>query len=65
MTQILAIESSCDETSASVCRDGIILSNIFASQKIHKIIGGVVPKLASRLNLEAILVELFLIVHLH
>lgn len=54
MTQILAIESSCDETSASVCRDGIILSNIIASQKIHEIYGGVVPELASRAHLEAI-----------
>jgi N6-L-threonylcarbamoyladenine synthase len=54
MTQILAIESSCDETAASVCRDGVILSNIIASQKIHEAYGGVVPELASRAHLEAI-----------
>jgi N6-L-threonylcarbamoyladenine synthase len=45
---ILAIESSCDDTSAAVIRDGYILSNIVASQDIHKLYGGVVPELASR-----------------
>lgn len=45
---ILAIESSCDDTSAAVIRDGYILSNIVASQDIHKSYGGVVPELASR-----------------
>ncbi|HEY8659181.1 MAG TPA: tRNA (adenosine(37)-N6)-threonylcarbamoyltransferase complex transferase subunit TsaD [Hanamia sp.] len=54
MITILAIESSCDETSASVCRDGIILSNIISSQKIHEKYGGVVPELASRAHLQAI-----------
>lgn len=54
MPQILAIESSCDETAAAVCRDGIILSNIIASQKIHEQYGGVVPELASRAHLQAI-----------
>jgi N6-L-threonylcarbamoyladenine synthase len=51
---ILAIESSCDETSASVCRDGKILSNIIASQSIHEQYGGVVPELASRAHMENI-----------
>lgn len=54
MSYILAIESSCDETAASVCNDGIILSNIIASQKIHEQYGGVVPELASRAHLQAI-----------
>lgn len=45
---ILAIESSCDETSASVVCDGKILSNIIATQEIHHKYGGVVPELASR-----------------
>jgi N6-L-threonylcarbamoyladenine synthase len=54
MTTILAIESSCDETAASVCRDKIILSNIISSQKIHEKYGGVVPELASRAHLQSI-----------
>lgn len=45
---ILAIESSCDDTSAAVMRDGILLSNVTASQAIHEAYGGVVPELASR-----------------
>lgn len=45
---ILAIESSCDETSASVIADGKILSNIIATQSVHQKYGGVVPELASR-----------------
>lgn len=45
---ILAIESSCDDTSAAVMRDGILLSNVTASQKVHELYGGVVPELASR-----------------
>jgi N6-L-threonylcarbamoyladenine synthase len=45
---LLAIESSCDETSASVLKDGKILSNIIANQKVHEQYGGVVPELASR-----------------
>lgn len=48
MPTILAIESSCDETSASVVSDGKIRSNIIATQDIHKQYGGVVPELASR-----------------
>jgi N6-L-threonylcarbamoyladenine synthase len=51
---ILAIESSCDETSASVCRNGKILSNIIASQSVHEQYGGVVPELASRAHMENI-----------
>lgn len=45
---ILAIESSCDDTSAAVIRDGILLSNVTASQGVHEEFGGVVPELASR-----------------
>lgn len=51
---ILAIESSCDETSASVCRDGVILSNVIATQAIHQKYGGVVPELASRAHIQNI-----------
>ena len=51
---ILAIESSCDETAASVCRDGIILSNSIATQSIHEKFGGVVPELASRAHMQNI-----------
>lgn len=47
-TIILGIESSCDDTSAAVLRDGILLSNVIASQKVHEEYGGVVPELASR-----------------
>src|ERR1044071_2090772 len=54
MITILAIESSCDETSAAVCRDGIILSNIIAGQKVHEQYGGVVPELASRAHMQNI-----------
>jgi len=45
---ILAIESSCDDTSAAVIRDGYVLSNLIANQDVHKAYGGVVPELASR-----------------
>ena len=48
MITILAIESSCDDTSASILRDGKILSNCVASQSVHKEYGGVVPEVASR-----------------
>lgn len=51
---ILAIESSCDETAASICKNGTILSNIIAGQTIHEKYGGVVPELASRAHLENI-----------
>lgn len=52
---ILAIESSCDETSAAVCRDGRILSNFIANQTVHEQYGGVVPELASRAHMQHIL----------
>ncbi|RZS90748.1 tRNA (adenosine(37)-N6)-threonylcarbamoyltransferase complex transferase subunit TsaD [Aquimarina brevivitae] len=45
---ILAIESSCDDTSAAVLCNDVVLSNVVASQKIHELYGGVVPELASR-----------------
>jgi N6-L-threonylcarbamoyladenine synthase len=51
---ILAIESSCDETAASVCSDGKILSNIIAGQEVHAQYGGVVPELASRAHMQNI-----------
>ncbi|HEY0057973.1 MAG TPA: tRNA (adenosine(37)-N6)-threonylcarbamoyltransferase complex transferase subunit TsaD [Flavisolibacter sp.] len=54
MPLILAIESSCDETSAAVCRDGAILSNFIANQKVHESYGGVVPELASRAHMQNI-----------
>lgn len=53
-TYILGIESSCDDTSASVICDGVLLSNVIASQKIHEDYGGVVPELASRAHQENI-----------
>ncbi|MBQ4192345.1 MAG: tRNA (adenosine(37)-N6)-threonylcarbamoyltransferase complex transferase subunit TsaD, partial [Bacteroidales bacterium] len=45
---ILGIESSCDDTSAAVIKDGYLLSNVIASQAVHESFGGVVPELASR-----------------
>lgn len=54
MPTILAIESSCDETSAAVSADGIILSNVIAGQSVHEKYGGVVPELASRAHLQNI-----------
>lgn len=53
-TTILAIESSCDETSAAVCAEGKILSNFIANQTIHEKYGGVVPELASRAHMQNI-----------
>ena len=50
MSIILAIESSCDDTSAAICADGVILSNVIANQTIHQAYGGVVPELASRVH---------------
>lgn len=47
-TIILGIESSCDDTSAAVIKDGYLLSNVVASQAVHEAYGGVVPELASR-----------------
>lgn len=55
MTTILAIESSCDETSAAVISNGQLLSNIVATQVIHQKYGGVVPELASRAHQQHIL----------
>lgn len=52
---ILAIESSCDDTSAAVIVDGILRSNVIASQKVHEEYGGVVPELASRAHQQNIL----------
>ncbi|MEO7982720.1 MAG: tRNA (adenosine(37)-N6)-threonylcarbamoyltransferase complex transferase subunit TsaD [Bacteroidota bacterium] len=54
MPVILAIESSCDETSAAVCADGKILSNHIANQTVHEKYGGVVPELASRAHMQHI-----------
>lgn len=54
MLHILAIESSCDETSAAVVRDETVLSNIIATQKVHAQYGGVVPELASRAHMSNI-----------
>ena len=45
---ILGIESSCDDTSAAVIKDDFLLSNVLASQDVHKNYGGVIPELASR-----------------
>lgn len=50
MPVILGIESSCDETSASICIDGHIVSNVTANQSVHEAYGGVVPELASRVH---------------
>ncbi len=55
MAIILGIESSCDDTSASICIDGKIRSNIIANQLIHKNYGGVVPELASRAHQQNII----------
>ena len=52
---ILGIESSCDDTSASVLKNGEVLSNVIANQNIHKKYGGVVPELASRAHLSNII----------
>ncbi|MCH5597678.1 tRNA (adenosine(37)-N6)-threonylcarbamoyltransferase complex transferase subunit TsaD [Niabella ginsengisoli] len=54
MPTILAIESSCDETSAAICVDGEILSNNIATQAMHAQYGGVIPELASRAHLQNI-----------
>ncbi len=51
---ILAIESSCDDTAAAVLQDGAVLSNVVASQEMHRIYGGVVPEVASRAHQENI-----------
>ncbi len=55
MSIILAIESSCDETSAAIISNGTILSNVVATQKVHEQYGGVVPELASRAHQQNII----------
>ncbi|NDW19636.1 tRNA (adenosine(37)-N6)-threonylcarbamoyltransferase complex transferase subunit TsaD [Dysgonomonas sp. 216] len=55
MITILGIESSCDDTAAAVIRDGILLSNVVSSQKVHESYGGVVPELASRAHQQNII----------
>lgn len=52
---ILGIESSCDDTSAAIIADGVILSNVVAGQKVHEEYGGVVPELASRAHQQNII----------
>ncbi|MCD7972677.1 MAG: tRNA (adenosine(37)-N6)-threonylcarbamoyltransferase complex transferase subunit TsaD [Candidatus Azobacteroides sp.] len=52
---ILGIESSCDDTSASVIKNGILLSNIISNQEVHQKYGGVVPELASRVHQQNII----------
>lgn len=52
---LLGIESSCDETSASICVDGKILSNVTATQAIHEQYGGVIPEIASRIHQQNII----------
>jgi N6-L-threonylcarbamoyladenine synthase len=51
---ILAIETSCDDTSAAVIADGVVLSNVIATQKVHEQYGGVVPEMASRAHIQNI-----------
>jgi N6-L-threonylcarbamoyladenine synthase len=52
---ILGIESSCDDTSAAIIRDGFLLSNVIANQEVHQVYGGVVPELASRAHQQNII----------
>src|SRR5688500_2554892 len=52
---ILAIESSCDDTAAAICRDGKMLSNFIATQDVHRQYGGVIPELASREHMKNII----------
>ena len=53
MSVILGIESSCDETSIAIIKDGVLLSNVVATQiEMHQKYGGVMPELASRLHCE-------------
>ena len=55
MAIILGIESSCDDTSAAIIKDRVVLSNIIASQDVHKKYGGVIPELASRAHQQNII----------
>ncbi|MDR2358917.1 MAG: tRNA (adenosine(37)-N6)-threonylcarbamoyltransferase complex transferase subunit TsaD [Prevotellaceae bacterium] len=52
---VLGIESSCDDTSAAVIRDGVLLSNVLAGQDVHRLYGGVIPELASRAHQQNII----------
>lgn len=52
---ILGIESSCDDTSAAVIRDGALLANVLAGQEVHRLYGGVIPELASRAHQQNII----------
>ncbi|MDR2802165.1 MAG: tRNA (adenosine(37)-N6)-threonylcarbamoyltransferase complex transferase subunit TsaD, partial [Prevotellaceae bacterium] len=52
---VLGIESSCDDTSAAVIRDGVLLSNVLAGQEVHRLYGGVIPELASRAHQQNII----------
>jgi N6-L-threonylcarbamoyladenine synthase len=55
MDTILALETSCDETSASVIQNGKILTNTIYSQEVHQLYGGVVPEMASRAHQKTII----------
>ncbi|MDR0824674.1 MAG: tRNA (adenosine(37)-N6)-threonylcarbamoyltransferase complex transferase subunit TsaD [Prevotella sp.] len=55
MVTIIGIESSCDDTAAAVIQDGVLLSSIISSQKVHESYGGVVPELASRAHQQNII----------
>lgn len=55
MRYLLSIESSCDDTSAAIIADGKVLSNVIATQEVHKNYGGVVPELASREHIQKII----------
>ena len=55
MSYLLAIESSCDETAASILKNNEVLANIISSQLDHSEYGGVIPELASRLHQQAIM----------
>ena len=55
ITNILAIESSCDETSAAIIQNGKVLSNHIATQHVHERYGGVVPELASRAHMQNVI----------
>ena len=66
MAKILAIESSCDETAASVIENGKLLSNIVSTQiDVHRKYGGVMPDIASRLHAENISIVINLVFKSH
>jgi len=62
-TYILGIESSCDDTAAAIIHNGVVLSNVVATQDIHKEYGGVVPELASRAHQQNIVPVVQLAIH--